>query len=420
MTQAHPHFDAIIVGARVAGTAAAILLAQQGRRVLLLDKAAFPSDVISTHIVLSGGTRVLARLGVLELLERLGGVRYARMRTVGPGFDYAADLASGADDYRGLCLGRLRMDAAMIDAARSFDAVEFRERFRVTDLIVDGDAIVGVRGEDAVGAHEFHAALVVGADGMRSTVARIASERVGAFPATEVPCARAYYYAYFKGVAHARFGDELLTEFDSAPGAGNLVCRCEDGRVVAATAFDAREMRSFRTDLGANLMRHLRDSFHVGRLLEGASVAGKIYSSGLLTNTARMPVTDGAILLGDCGLHVDPLFGQGHSLALMSAAIMGELAPRWFESRGGRVIGAEAMAEFSARRDAELGPYYKASVRASTELGLDRAALLAHHAAASEQWAADEMVRFAQMATPSVTFPSFRLARQMARQARAA
>src|SRR5271168_5061989 len=131
MSESPKHFDAIIVGARVAGTAAAILLARSGRRVLLVDKDSFPSDRLSTHIVLGGGTKVLERMGVLETLERLGGVRFARMRSIGPGFDYGGELAR---DDRGLCLGRVLMDAAVIDAARSFDGVTFRDRFRLVDL----------------------------------------------------------------------------------------------------------------------------------------------------------------------------------------------------------------------------------------------------------------------------------------------
>src|SRR5271156_1902926 len=174
MSESPKHFDAIIVGARVAGSAAAIFLARDRRRVLLVDKDSFPSDRLSTHIVLAGGTRVLARLGMLETLERLGGVRFSRMRSIGPDFDYAGDLVRADSDARGLCLGRVLMDAAMIDAARGFESVDFRERFRLTDLLIDDGAIVGIRGEDAHGAHEFHAPLTIGADGMRSSVARIA------------------------------------------------------------------------------------------------------------------------------------------------------------------------------------------------------------------------------------------------------
>jgi len=419
MTNSSQTLDVIIVGARVAGSAAAIMLARSGLRVLVVDKAGFPSDTISTHIVLAGGTQVLGRIGALDWLERAGGVRFARMRTVGPGFDYRAELRTEGEDLRGLCLGRARMDAAMIDLARSFNSVAVRENFRVDDLVVEDGAIAGIRGEDETGIREFRAPLVVGADGMRSTVAKIAEQRIGAFKRADVPCARAYYYSYYEGVRADRIGDELITEFEASPGAGDLVCRCEDGRVVAAVAFDANEMQSFRTGLAANLGRHLTESLAVGGLLKDATMIGKVFSSGLLLNTYRVPVADGALLLGDAGLHVDPLFGQGHSLALMSAEIFGQLAPDWFAARDGNTISAAAMAPFAERRDAALMRYYRASERASAELMLDRGTLLAHRAAKHEQWAADEMVRFAQMA-PQRIFPSLRFARLMALEARGA
>jgi flavin-dependent dehydrogenase len=363
---------------------------------------------------------VLDRMGVLPMLEREDGVRFARMRTLGPDFDYAADLHTNGADNRGLCLGRFKMDALMLDAARSIGTVEMRERFRLTDLLVENGAVTGVRGEDAGGIAEFHAPLVIGADGMRSTVAKTATERIGAFARRDVPCARAYYYAYFTGVPRSRLGDEMLSEFESAPGAGSLVCRCDGGRTVAAVAFDANEMREFRTDLEANFGRHLDSSLTVGRVVEGAALCGRIFSSGLLLNTYRVPAADGALLLGDAGLHVDPLFGQGHSFALLSAEIMAGLAPAWFSARNGSIIAADALSEFTRQRDEQLMPFFRASVRASEGLALDRATHLAHRAAAAEPWAADEMVRFAQMLTAPGGFPSFRFARLMARQSRAA
>ncbi len=413
------NFDAIVVGARVAGTAAAIFLARQHRRVLLIDKATFPSDAISTHIVLGGGARVLEQLGVLAMLEESGGARFSRMRSIGPDFDYQGDLVRDGLDQRGLCLSRIIMDAKMLEAARSFESIQFRDRTRVTDLIVENRAIVGIRAEDSNDPREYRAPLVIGADGMRSTIARLGKEKLGAFASIDEPCARAYYYAYFDGVDESRLGDEVITEFESGPGAGNLVCRCEHGRTVAATAFDAAELHSFRTDLEGNLRRYFDRSFVVGRILEGATLASKVFSSGLLSNTRRDPVADGALLLGDAGLHVDPLFGQGHSLALMSAAMIGDLALTWFGASRGETIPATALAEFTRRRDAELMPFYKASVRVSRELALDKSTRMAHRAAATEQWAADEMIRFAQMLTPRGSFPSFRFARLMAKAARA-
>ncbi|HTR63204.1 MAG TPA: FAD-dependent monooxygenase [Candidatus Binataceae bacterium] len=419
MPNSRHNFDAIIVGARVAGSAAAIMLVRAGLRILLVDKASFPSDTISTHIVLSGGAAVLSRIGAMEALERAGGFRFGSMRTLGPSFDFRGELTGNGEDLRGICLGREKMDAAMVDLARSFESVAIRDGFRVTDLLIESDAVLGIRGEDASGTKEFRAPLVIGADGMRSTVAKIAEQRIGAFKRTDVPCARAYYYAYYKDVAANRLGDELITEFEASPGSGNLVCRCEDGRVVTAAAFDAAQMQSFRTDLEGNLQRHLDSSIAVGGMLAGASMAGKVRSSGLLLNTYRDPVAAGALLLGDAGLHVDPLFGQGHSMALISAEIACRLAPAWFSANRGDTISAEAMAPFTKRRDDVLMPHYRATERASSELTLSPATIAAYRAASRAQWAADEMVRFAQMASEA-RFPSFRFARLMAQQARAA
>lgn len=417
MNPSSESFDAIVVGARVAGTAAAIFMARSGLKVLMLDKSEFPSDTLSTHIVLGAGAATLSRVGAIDRLERAGGVRFTTMRTAGPGFDYTAPLCGAGGDLRGICLRRSKMDAEMIEIARSHDRVEFRERTRVIDLLIEDGEIAGVRADDAAGNRTFHAPLVIGADGLRSTIARLAESRIGAFAREDIACARAYYYGYLSGVAHERFGDELLIEFEAAPGAANLICRCDGGLVVAAAAFDAREMRSFRTDLAANFLTKLTASRAVNAIVRDASLQGKVLSSGLLMNTYRDPVAPGAILLGDAGLHIDPLFGQGHSLALVSAKIFGELAPRWFGARSGRVIGAATMAEFREARDRALMPYYRPTVRASADLSLDRTTRLAHRVASREAWAAGEMTRYGQMMTSGV-FPSFRLARAIALEAR--
>jgi flavin-dependent dehydrogenase len=308
----------------------------------------------------------------------------------------------------------------MVDAARSIECVAMRERFRLTDVVIEEGALVGIRGEDSAGSHTFRAPLVIGADGLRSPLAKLVSEKIGAFERKDVPCARAYYYAYFEGVPRAKLDDALITEFEASPGAASLACRCNDDLVVAAVAFDAREMRDFRTDLAANFMSYIGESSMLGQILAGARLVGKIRSSGLLLNTWREPVCDGAILLGDAGLHVDPLFGQGHSFALISAEIFGDLAPTWFGASSGAAITRASMSEFTRRRDVALMPYYHASLKGSQHLGLDRGSLLAHLAANREQWAADEMVRFAQMANGDASFPSFRFARLMARSRAAA
>ncbi len=303
MSKAGNEFDAIIVGARVAGSAAAIHLGGQGRRVLLIDKASFPSETISTHIVSGGGVLALKRLGALDLLDKAGAYRFMHMRMQ---FDQHDMTGVPRDETRnpvlGLCLGRYRMDQVMLDCARSIESVSVLEQTRVLDLLV------------------------------------------------------------------------------------------EDGQVVGITAVTgSEEPHEF--------------------LMKGARLSSRLFSVGNLLNTYRDPATDGALLLGDSGLHVDPLFGQGHSFALLSAEILGGVAREWFSSGNGKAIKTGLLSEFTRRRDALLMPHYYATVATSRAPAIDPMLLAGVHAGATEQWAADEIVTNAQFMTPPGKFPTFRLAR---------
>lgn len=411
-------YDVIIVGARVAGSAAAIMLGRDRFSVLLLDKAEFPSDTLSTHIVLCGGAAVLAELGATEELMRLGAERFHWTWVCAGEVSFKGANCEPGDAAAGFCLRRFRMDHAMVEMARSLDQVTLREGFRVTDLIVEDGAIAGVRGEDASGRCEFRAPLVIGADGMRSPVAAIAATKLGAFARTDVPCARAYYYGYFSGVNPDHLRGSILVEYGPRPDSAYVAAMCDDGLAVFAAAFDAELMTKFRSDLATNFMELLNRSPTISPMLSGAELVSKVYSSGRLLNTHRVPVCNGALLLGDAGLHADPLFGQGHSLALISAKLACGAAPRWFGAAHGATIDAGTMTDFAKRRDETLGPYYESGLATSRILGLDQMTAALFKAAASEQWAADEAARFMGMAQRNTPFPSFRLARLIGRSLR--
>jgi len=410
------NFDAIIVGARVAGSAAAIMLGRQGRKVLLVDRAGFPSDIISTHIVLGGGARVLERIGAFDELVRAGGHVFNRIRQRMPESDIVGTTRDGAGaERRGICLGRTLMDAAMLNLARSIDGVSVRERFLVSDLLVADGAVVGVRGDDPAGNYDFHAPLVIGADGMRSTVGRIAGEKIaGAFSRTDLPCARSYYYAYYSGARIDQLDGLVHAEYDAAPGLFHIACRCENGLVVAGVGFDSAELDEFKRDLPGSYHRRVAASQVCAEVLSGATLASKVFAVPKLYNTLRIPVCNGALLLGDAGLHVDPILGQGHSFALMSAEIMAQLADHWFAAGRGRFIDAETLSNFTRERDAQLGVHYQSAVAISQRLAPDTEGALLQRAASSEQWAIDELVSFGAMLLGPGEFPSVRLQQLMA------
>ncbi|MGA8112618.1 MAG: FAD-dependent oxidoreductase, partial [Actinocatenispora sp.] len=189
--------DVIVVGAGCAGAPTAMLLARSGYRVLLLDRARFPRDTLSTHYIQQPGVALLRDWKLLDAVLATGcpPISHVRYRTGDVTFDGSAwsyDGAGFAVAPRRYVLDRLLVEAAVAAG------VEFRDDCRVTDLLVDDGRVVGVRSVTARGEPvEERARLVVGADGMRSVVAA----RAGAVTRIEDPLMTCVYYTYWPGIS---------------------------------------------------------------------------------------------------------------------------------------------------------------------------------------------------------------------------
>lgn len=184
-------FDVIVVGARCAGAPVAMLLARRGYKVLAVDKAHFPSDTVSTHFIWHAGLARAKRWGLLEGLCGLGAPP-VRRGTLDVG---AIELAGTPPALDGIDFAmaprRVLLDAFLVNAARDAGA-EVRERFHVTGLLTEGDAVVGIRG-----ATEERCRIVVGADGAHSFVAHC----VKAPSYNERPSTASAWYAYWEAGA---------------------------------------------------------------------------------------------------------------------------------------------------------------------------------------------------------------------------
>ena len=145
-------YDAIVVGARCAGSPTAMLLARQGYRVLLVDKARFPSDTLSVHYIHQPGVACLAALGPARPGRRLQlPARPAAapgLRPLRAGGRPAARSDGVADGY---APRRTVLDKILVEAAVAAGA-EVRERFTVDELVMDGERVTGIRGHAAGGA----------------------------------------------------------------------------------------------------------------------------------------------------------------------------------------------------------------------------------------------------------------------------
>jgi 2-polyprenyl-6-methoxyphenol hydroxylase-like FAD-dependent oxidoreductase len=190
-------FDVIVVGARCAGSPTAMLLARYGYRVLLVDRATFPSDTISTHYIWQQGTACLSRWG---LLDRVLATNCPPFRTLG--LDLGTLQLIGETPAVGgvaeICVPRRTvLDKILLDAAAESGA-EVREGFTLTELTSVDGRVTGTRGHGRGGAEvEEQARIVIGADGRNSPVAAA----VSAVEYNVRPALTCGYYAYWSGVS---------------------------------------------------------------------------------------------------------------------------------------------------------------------------------------------------------------------------
>jgi menaquinone-9 beta-reductase len=201
--------DVVVVGARVAGETLAALLGDAGARVLLVDRASFPSATLSTHFFRGGhAVSVFRRLGVLDRLLALGAPPLRCEYTYVD--DDAAEVGPPQDPGDvgySLSIRREALDDVLVRRAAGFPDVELAERTRLDDLLwrdgrVTGAVIDGPGGRRAVGAR-----VVVGEDGRRSKVAKL----VGAEDQERRPGARTLYYRYVRDFASP--AEEIGAEF---------------------------------------------------------------------------------------------------------------------------------------------------------------------------------------------------------------
>jgi flavin-dependent dehydrogenase len=336
--------DAIVVGARPAGAATAAALARAGRRVVALDRGAFPSDTLSTHLLFAGGVAELARLGALGRVEAVGAPRMPEALMGGAGVTVRARYTPVDGIAYGMCVRRPGLDAALVATAREAGA-EVRERSRVTDLVWDGGRVAGVRWEDADRRpHELRAPLVAGADGRRSTVARlVGAER----PYRSNANGRACFYAYLEDphddwrgtAAQWRAGRELGTAFP-----------CDGGLTLVLLMPPVERAPAFRAGLDAEWDRTVAAIPGLRERLDGCTRASKVRSAVDTTSYFRCSSGPGWALPGDAGHFKDPVTAQGIRDALRFGRLLGEAAA---ESLDDPRALERALRRWERRRDRE-------------------------------------------------------------------
>jgi flavin-dependent dehydrogenase len=312
--------DAVVVGARCAGSAAAIALARAGRRVVVLDRARFPSDTLSTHLLWPGGLAELAALGVLDDVRALGAPPLPVGFGAAAGYELRGRYTPVDGIDHAMCVRRTGLDDVLVSHARAAGA-DVREGARVTEVLWEAGRAGGVRYLNGNGrCTELRAAVVVGADGRRSTVARA----VGAdAPFLAQASGRACYFAYWEDARPAwrdtaaqwRDGPELGTAFPCD--AGLVLCLLQPPQARAA---------DFAGDLEGEYRRTIALMPGLADRLDGARLATKVRSATNLGSYFRRSSGPGWALAGDAGHFKDPVTAQGIRDALRYGRLAGEAA----------------------------------------------------------------------------------------------
>ncbi|MGH3942227.1 MAG: NAD(P)/FAD-dependent oxidoreductase [Pseudonocardiaceae bacterium] len=339
-------YDAIIVGARCAGSATGMLLARKGYRVLVVDRAKFPSDTISTHFVHQPGIAMLRDWGLLDAVRESGCPAIKDVVfDLGPfalhGSPVPADDVATAFGPR-----RTVLDTILVNAAAAAGA-EVREEFSVHEMVRNDDgAVIGIRG-GAGSANVEHSRIVIGADGLHSLVAR----SVNAPAYTQRPALSCLYYAYWSGLPTID-GLELYVR----PGAFWGLFPTNDELTCLVLGWPYERFHEYRADIEGSMLGTIAQ-FAPGLRERLAAARGETRFVGTadVPNFYRRPYGPGWALVGDAGYHKDPITAQGITDAFRDAGLLAAaLDAGWSE----RADLTEALRGYETARNTASRPFY--------------------------------------------------------------
>ncbi|MFI6003259.1 NAD(P)/FAD-dependent oxidoreductase [Streptomyces sp. NPDC051366] len=347
-----PLYDAIVVGARCAGAPTAMLLARKGYRVLVVDRAVFPSDTISTHLIHPPGIAALNRWGLLPRVLATGCPPISTYS-----FDFGPFAIEGSPAGEGFEAAyaprRTVLDEILVEAAEESGA-EVRQGFTVEDLVIEGDTVTGIRGHSAAGSGATeYARVVIGADGIHSLVAKA----VGAAAYAEKPKLQCSYYAYWTGLPmDGRF--ETYVRHDRAFAAWPT----NDGRTLVICGLPMRDFEANRADIEAGYLATLAlvPSF-AARARSAARVERLVGMA--VPNRFRRPYGPGWALVGDSGYLKDFITAQGIQDAFRDAELCAHALDLTFT--GHRAFD-DAMREYQETRDTKVMPMYEFTAELAT------------------------------------------------------
>jgi flavin-dependent dehydrogenase len=343
--------EAIVVGARCAGAATAMLLARMGHRVLLLDRARFPSDIPHGHFIHRHGPRLLQQWGLLESVVQSDCPAVTRFT-----LDLGDFPLTGRDLVRdGVAFGygprRRVLDSVLIDAAVAA-GVEFRQGFTVDEYVAEGNGVAGIRGRSHHGGAPIteRARITIGADGRNSSLARAVRAPVY----EDAPSLTCWYFCYWSdapvdGLEIYVRGRNVIFTFPT-----------NDGLTAVFIAWDVVEFERVRQNVEQAFLNVLRGAPALEERIRSGRRAGRFYGTADLPNFFRKPYGSGWALAGDAGHHKDPYLALGICDAFRQAEL---LAAAVHEGLSGVRPMEDALADYERDRNASAMNDYRENLQ---------------------------------------------------------
>lgn len=337
-------FDVIVIGTRCAGSPTAMLLARKGYRVLAVDRACFPSDTVSTHLVHPRAVNALSRWG---LLDRLVATGCPPIHTYS--FDFGAFTIAGAPgtdkDAVAYCPRRTILDKLLVDAAADSGA-EIRQGFIVEEIVIEGERVVGIKGRSK---HDCsvteYADAVVGADGRHSLV----SETVHPERYREQRPLLAGYYTYWRGLPmDGRFETYIRDRraFAAMP--------THDELTLVIAGWPYAEFTENKKDIEGNYLKAIEQAPDFAARLRYATREAP-FAGTAVPNYFHKPYGPGWVLVGDAGYNKDFVTAQGILDAFRDAELC---ATALDQSLSGLRLFEDAMRAYQHARDAQVRAMY--------------------------------------------------------------
>jgi len=365
----HARCDALVIGAGPAGSAVAILLAQAGWRVTLVEQQAFPRQKVCGECLSAASLTVLDEIGIGPAFHEMAGPELRYIGWMHSDSEIVADFppCTAGNHRYGRALGRDRLDAALLERAR-VAGVDVLQPARVRAV---GGGPGNFRCEiDRRSRETRHAGVVIDAHGSWQAGPRFSGGREGVAPSR--PARRNSDLLAFKAsFTNSGLTPGVLPVIALDGGYGGIVV-AEDGRTTLACCIRRDRLRACResmpgaaagTAVAAFLHRSCRG---VREVLERGRPEGSWLSAGPIRPGVRLHCTLQTFRVGNAAGETHPLIGEGISMGLQSARLL-----------AGHLI-RESAALFQPDRAREVNRRYAAAWRAAFGSRLLFAAGFAH------------------------------------------